>query len=300
MWFSGLSEAARYAVTRVKLNSKDWDRRGFHPMRYEPLFGFILNKVLWITYPIRLARFEKLFMLAVASGLKCIGGFSLAYPLKRVALIREEKRGFQVMTPQGLDIMQEGWEMRSLMSFRSLQHCVVTRMFFVLFLKQAVQMNLQITLFNAGRAAAQEEASFQLTSFQDWVETLSIVGLLVTTLAEIVDAIILAWAFLQLRKDVVGKVDSIGHDEIYANPHNDGTNYLKRESFTGKDLKELYRATKQSVVKMLMLVSCSIFLILYAVVKFRFAFSCESGLWQYSVGCLKKLPRNYTCSIAAE
>jgi len=247
-----------------------------------------------IKYPMRIARSEKLFMLATASGLKYTGAFALSYPLKRIADVQDNKRGFQVLTPHGLDVMQTGWELRCLMAFRNLQRNVVTRMFSKLLLKNALQMNLQITLFNVSRAAS-EEASFHLSTVQDWVEVLNIVGLWMTTLSEVIDAVILAWRFRDLRLAVVTVVNSIKHDEIYAQPYSGTDPFQRRVAYTGQDLKDLYGNIWWSVVRMIVMVSVSMVMIIYAVVKFLFSVSCESGLWQEHVGCLNPVPVNYTC-----
>merc|ERR1712222_160827 len=98
-------------------------------------------------------------------------------------------------------------------------------------------------------------------------------------------------SFLRLRKAVITKVRNIGHDEIYANPahvHNDD-NDIKRqksqntqfvevlkETYTGSDLKQWYRATRRSFIKMLMLVVVSADMILYAMTKFVFSRRCDS------------------------
>jgi hypothetical protein len=294
MWFPQLSEALHYLVTHIRLESFTFNSRGFQPSRFEPIYGSILNKVLWTKYPMRIARFEKLFMLATASGLKYTGGFALSYPLKRIADIRDNKRGFQVVTPHGLDVMQTGWELRCLMAFRNLQRNVVTRMFSKLLLKNALQMNLQITLFNVSRAAS-EEASFHLSTVQDWVEVLNIVGLWMTTLSEVIDAVILAREFRHISRAVVRTVRKIKPDEIYAQPYPGADPFQRREAYTGQDLKDLYGNIWWSVVRMIVLVSVSMVMIIYAVVKFLFSVSCESGLWQEHAGCLNPVPVNYTC-----
>jgi len=240
---------------------------------------------------------QSVAMLAFASGLRYVGSPSISYPRQLIKDIIDFRRGYKIRTDVGYEAMLQGWEMRALKEFLQLSRQHFHRLNYVMFLKLALQMNLQISVFIMDRMRRDKENFLEQISrgeidSREVASLVSIASLIVTFIVECIDAVLILLTFRTTHKAVKEKVQSIGKEDHYAyddfNAGDGSGDGDQRVEYTGRDLKAEYYWAWIEVCRMLVMIIICVWLIGYALSKFAAACYCKDGAWELSTGCLER------------
>jgi len=228
---------------------------------------------------------ESVGKLALASGLRYTSSMSISYPKHWIDTIIRNKEGYK----KKLEPSNQGWELRALKEFEKLASVQVNRIGFIMLLKLALQMNLQITLNIIHNIQLGSRHVFDRIFKGDIAGHISIISLLVTFSTEFLDVILVIGIFFSVRKAVKEKLANVGSKagDVYA-VHDfvsdDGR--TKHVSYSGHDLLDAYEIARWKVCKMICITLFSTWLIGYALLKWFFAMYCDDGAWELVTGCL--------------
>jgi len=237
---------------------------------------------------------ESVADLALASGLRYTGSMALSYPTRRIHEIIKFQEGYNLITKYGLEPAPQGWELRSLMEFLKLARCYGSRVFFIMFCKLALQMNLQITFIVILRVQQQRRVFQGDMESITVMEVISIASLFLTFCEELLNAIWLIRTFCCVIRAVRTTVLQVG-DSSKAYAHNDffvhekGEKSEQRVIYSGKDLKAEYYMAVRYFLKIMLIIILSAWLVGYAILKVTCAEVCKHGAWAWESGCLPPL-----------
>jgi len=237
---------------------------------------------------------ESVGKLALASGLRYVGSTSMSYQLRLINEIIAFKKGFYLNTDTGLELLPQGWELRSLEEFQKLAETQMNRVTFIMLCKLALQMNLQITFIIINRIQeGREHISLRKILGGDITRIevfafISISSLLVTFLPEVVDVYDVVRAFLSMRTAIKETVFKLGmNNEVYATNDfvvDDGS--IQSMIYSGKDLKQKYYRALRKVCQMVFITIFCLWLVGYALLKVIMSVECENGAWEFHESCL--------------
>merc|ERR1711933_13792 len=249
--------------------------RAFVPETFFYDFSTPWSKVLWVLEvwgftPNKCTYRESVANLALASGLRYTGSMSLSYPRQRIEEIIGFKEGYSVKTSRGLEPLPQGWEMRSLKEFQKLARCHMIRVFFIMFCKLALPMNLQITFIIIYRIQQNQLTVTGLSYITNiYVSAfISIMSLLFTFTVELLDVVGVWGIWRRVRRAVKGTIDKIGSSsKAYAFDDFtvDGEDASEQRIIhSGKDLKTEYYFVCRQIWRLTALVILSALLVIYA------------------------------------
>jgi len=240
---------------------------------------------------------ESVAKLALASGLRLTASLSISYPKQKIYDIMNFKQGYKVKHADNLEPQSQGWELRSLKEFTKLARVHLNRVQFIMLLKLALQMNLQITMFIIQGA----EKNWQLKFVRDAAIAvtkgdiippagcISIFSLFFTFMTELYDVWIIIRIFLSVRAQVRPKLEQVaGSGAAYAVDYfvDDLDRNIKNISYSGNELQHEYESARRTVRRMICITLISTWLIFYALLKWIMSCLCEDGAWQFGSGCL--------------
>jgi len=242
---------------------------------------------------------ESVAMLAQASGLRYVGSPTISYPRKLIEDIIGFQRGYKIRIDDGYEAMTQGWEMRALKEFVKLGRTHVLRLFFIMFLKLALQMNLQISLFIMDRMRTEQEIFFQKVwnrriDLSEVAGLVSIASLAFTFCTELLDVGLILDTFYKVCQAVHKRVHACKDSCKDGKQHYAFDDFItmdkshERIEYTAKHLKEEYRFAWSIVCWIVLIVLVSTWLIGYALTKFFMACYCEYGAWSFASGCLPR------------
>jgi len=230
--------------------------------------------------------------LALASGLRYTGSMSISHPKQQIQEIIEAKQGYTVDTGSGLNPLPQGWEMRALQEFQVLGKTHLNRITFVMLYKLAFQMNLQITYVIISRInlKRQHQSAWGISV----LGLVSVMSMLYTFCTELYDVYGVTSIFRKVNNARSGaegvrkKAFRLGtSSKPYAiNDFYDEDGTIARTTYSGRDFKQAYFAAARTFWKLILMTIFCVWLILYALLKFFFAFHCPSGAWELHSGCL--------------
>jgi len=241
---------------------------------------------------------ESLAKLALASGLRLTGSLSISYPKQKIHDIMEFKKSFKVKHADNLVPQSQGWELRALKKFNELARVHLNRLQFIMLLKPALQMNLQITML----IIAGLEKDWKLKFVRDAIAIykgdiipsagcIFIVSLFFTFMTELYDVCTIIWIFWSVRSKVEPKLRQVASSGAayavdYFVDNEDNNKTIKTISYSGNELQNAYESARRKVCKMICITLISTLLILYALLKWIMACKCDDGAWQIWSGCL--------------
>jgi len=265
--------------------------RAFKPETYYVDFSTCWSKLvkggleLWGFHASKCTYRESVANLALASGLCYTGSVALSYPTQRIHEIIEFKEGFNLFTKSGLEPSPLGWELRSLTEFQKLARCCGSRVFFIMFCKLALQMNLQITFIIILRFQQQRRVFQADIKSSTAMEVISITSLFLTFCVELLNAIWLTRTFISVLRAVRGTVLKIGDSNKAYADDDFGEKNEQRIIYSGKDLKTEYYIAVRYFLKIMLIVILSAWLVGYAILKVTCAEVCNHGAWSWESGC---------------
>lgn len=232
--------------------------------------------------------FESVASLSLASGLRYTGSMSLTYLAQQVYDIINFEQGYKRRKEDGVQTSRQGWELRALMEFQKLARWHGHRVFFVMFCKLALQMNLQITSIIILRIQQRQHILHGDFSSNTVMEVISIVSLLLTFIVEVYNVLGMICAFICVLRAVRGKVLEVGDSQRpYA--QDDFVTDVKGEFEVihhGTDLKRQYYRAAWSFIMIMLIIILSAWLVGYAGIKVICSEVCKSGAWAWESGCL--------------
>jgi len=253
---------------------------------------------------------ESVANLALACGLRYTGSMSLSYPQQRIYEIIDLKEGYNVKTKQGLEPLPQGWQLRALKEFQKLARWQESHAFFIMVCKLGLQMNLQISyiiIFRIKNDQLDENLDdvvhgdlMSVISSMTVTGCLSIMSLLFTFTLELLDVGALFMIFWHVRsavKDAVFKHGSSSktfafddfEDDDEKRQEEDEDENTARKLYSGKDVKAEFYIAVRYFWKLIGFTIFSTWLVVYALLKFLCALSCEHGAWDWQSSCLPNL-----------
>lgn len=268
--------------------------QGFVPEDYYHDFMTYWSKMIEVFFEMRGFDVRKstyshcVANLSLASGLCYTGSMSISHQQRRISQIIEGRQGFKFNTESGLEPLDRGWEMRAAKAFQRLGSARYNRITYIMFYKQALQMNLQITLVIITRIRLMQQRDDAGLIGIDVAGFISIMSLLYNFSTELYDVYKVGRIFRNVRKAVketalklAGKCAPYAHDDFY-----DEEGSIQRISYHGNDLKREYFAAERTYWDLNYLSIFCVWLTGYALIKFFFAFVCPGGAWELQKGCL--------------
>lgn len=197
----------------------------------------------------------------------------------------------------------EGWEIRALRNLRLAPSVVITRSFFLLFLKLSLQTNMVFTLmimelafknkdnfgFNAEHSNdGTPKRNYSVLSLTQFAVSVSFA---MSVFSEMLTVSRVLFAFDRLEREVRYKVKQVQNDDIYcsvAKKGRDGEWY--NQDTKGHELKTAYEICWRSNYLIVFFAFISVFLSGYAILKlFMVTFSCipdGDSIWNLHSGCM--------------
>jgi len=271
----------------------------FKPELYHNHFHTIWTKVtvyvleVWGFHSVVCTYREGVANLALASGLRYTGSMSLSYPRQQLTDIMQFHEGYTVKKKDGnLEPLPMGWELRALNEFQKLARYQRKRVFFIMFCKLALQMNLQITFFMIFHIKQKEKESDEYMNENTVMGMISITSLLLNFFSEFTDVVMITIVFCRVRSQVrktilqTGDSSKVFAQEDFVVEKEEGDESVQSLIHSGKDFKEEYYMAMRLWWSTILVAIFSTWLIGYALLKAVCAVKCSSGYWEFSSGCL--------------
>jgi len=281
---------------------KQEERGFFVPESFHNNFSTVWNKLVvevlevWGFHSYLCTYRESVANLALAAGLRYTGSMSISYPRQSINQIMQFQEGYTFKTKDGLDPMPMGWELRALTEFQQLARTHCKRVFFIMFCKLALQLNLQITFLSILRIQ-QKALDIEYMNQTNVILMISIASLFLTFFTEFIDVAVITVVFMCLCYYVRGTALKVGGSaKAFAQQdfevEESGDKSVQSIIHSGSDLKAEYYVAWRLWFRMITITFISMWLIGYALLKAFCAVSCQSGVWNYSSGCLPPMGQN--------